>query len=186
MKLLEKVFGSRDSRTAKKYRPRVDAINEEFEKLASLSEDELRGKTAEFRARLADGETVDDLMIEAFAVVKEACRRHCGTSWDVVGQEIPWEMVPYDVQLVGAMVLHEGTIAEMATGEGKTLSALPPMYLNALEGQGAHLVTVNDYLAQRDAEWMGKIYRYLGLTIGVIKTGMTPPERRAAYDADIT
>ncbi|HMB67986.1 MAG TPA: preprotein translocase subunit SecA [bacterium] len=186
MKLLEKVFGSRENRTFRRYRSEIDAINAEFERLGSVSDEELQGRTAEFRRRLDEGESLDDLLVEAFATVKETCRRLCGKSWDVVGQQVAWEMVPYDVQLVGGMVLHSGRIAEMATGEGKTLVASMPMYLNALDGKGAHLVTVNDYLARRDAEWMGRIYTFLGLTFGVIQQGMTPEQRRAAYACDIT
>ena len=129
---------------------------------------------------------MDDLLPEAFAVVKEACRRHVGKSWNVVGHDLKWEMVPYDVQLIGGIVLHQGKIAEMATGEGKTLVAVLPVYLNALSGKGVHLVTVNDYLAKRDAEWMGQIYKYLGLTVGVILNEMTPEQRREAYNCDIT
>ena len=121
---------------------------------------------------VADGETLDDIMPEAFAVVKEACRRHLGTSWDVAGIDTEWNMVHFDVQLIGGIALHEGKITEMATGEGKTLVATLPVYLNALEGKGVHVVTVNDYLAQRDRDWMGAIYEYLGLTVGVIQNQM--------------
>ncbi len=155
-KLLRNVIGSKTDREARKLLPAVEAINAAFEGLDALSDEELRGKTDEFRTRLADGETLDDLMHEAFAVVKEACRGSSGTSWDVVGHETSWDMVPFDVQLMGGIVLHRGEIAEMATGEGKTLVATMPLYLNALAGKGAHLVTVNDYLARRDAEWMGR------------------------------
>jgi preprotein translocase subunit SecA len=186
MAVLEKIFGSRDARTFRRYRPEVERINAEFAKLSGLSDAELRAKTDEFRRRLAEGASLQDLRAEAFAVVKEACRRHVGKTWDIVGHPVTWEMLPYDVQLVGATVLDEGRIAEMATGEGKTLVALMPLYLNSLEGKGAHLVTVNDYLARRDSEWMGTVYRFLGLTVGVIQTGMSPAERRAAYAADVT
>ena len=182
---LTKVFGSRQVRDLKKYRPYVDRINEEFARLESFSDEDLKGKTVEFRARLAEGETLDDLAFEAFAVVKEACRRLCGKTWDVAGQPVTWEMVPYDVQLMGGLVLHHGRIAEMATGEGKTLVAVLPLYLNALEGS-SHLVTVNDYLALRDSQWMGKVFESLGLTVGVIQQGQSPAERRLAYEADIT
>jgi len=184
--VLTKVFGSRQERDLKKYWPRVGEINEAFEALSGLSDDQLRAKTAEFRERLAGGATVDDLLIEAFAVVKETCRRLCGRSWSVAGQPVGWEMVPFDVQLIGGMVLHDGRIAEMATGEGKTLVAVAPLYLNALPGKGAHLVTVNDYLALRDGQWMGEVYRFLGITVGVIQQGQSPTERRAQYAADIT
>ncbi|NNE08748.1 MAG: preprotein translocase subunit SecA [Gemmatimonadetes bacterium] len=185
-KLISKVFGTKNDRIVKKLQPIVDEINEEFEGLSSLSDDELKAKTTEFRARLADDEDVDDLMVEAFAVVKEACRRHVGKSWRVSDVMTEWNMVHYDVQLIGGIVLHEGKIAEMATGEGKTLVATLPIYLNALTGKGVHLVTVNDYLAMRDREWMGPIFEFLGLTIGCIQHDMTPPERRAQYECDIT
>jgi len=179
-------FGTKGDRDLRTLEPMVTEINAQFEQLADLSEEQLRGKTDEFRRRLADGETTDDLMVEAFAVVKDACRRKCGSSWTVVGHEITWEMVPFDVQLMGAVALHQGKIAEMATGEGKTLVAVMPLYLNALPAKGCHLVTVNDYLARRDSEWMGEILRYLGLTVGVIQHDMTPPERREAYACDVT
>ena len=181
-----KVFGTRNDRELKKLWPVVDEINQHFESYQSLSESELVGKTDEFRHRLEEGETLDDLLPEAFAVVKETCRRMVGKSWMVTGKEVTWDMVPFDVQLIGGIALHQGKIAEMATGEGKTLVATMPLYLNALEGKGAHLVTVNDYLAQRDAEWMGEIFRYLGLTVGVILSEMDPTQRREAYTADIT
>ena len=161
-KLLKNIIGSKTDREARKLIPAVDSVNAACQGLDALSDEELRGKTDEFKARLADGETLDDLMSEAFAVVKEACRRLVGKSWDVVGLETTWDMVPYDVQLMGAIVLHQGQIAEMATGEGKTLVATMPLYLNALPGRGAHLVTVNDYLARRDAEWMGARLRVPG------------------------
>ena len=184
--ILTKVFGSKHDRDIKKVEPLVAAINEYTEEYESLSENELLAKTNEFKERLGNGETTDDILPEAFAVAKEACRRHVGKSWNVVGHDLAWEMVPYDVQLIGGVVLHQSKIAEMATGEGKTLAAVLPIYLNALEGKGVHLVTVNDYLAQRDAEWMGQIYKYLGLTIGVILNEMTPEQRREAYNCDIT
>jgi preprotein translocase subunit SecA len=131
--------------------------------------------------------TLNDLLPEAFATVREACRRLVGTTVMVTGRELGWEMVPYDVQLIGGIVLHQGRIAEMATGEGKTLVATLPLYLNALAGRGAHLVTVNNYLARRDAQWMGHVYTWLGLTVGVLDdTEPSSPERRAAYLADIT
>jgi preprotein translocase subunit SecA len=181
-----KIFGSKHDRDVKKLWPLVNQINEYYESYKSLGEDELRAKTDEFKQRIQDGETLDDILPEAFAVAKEACSRHVGKSWDVVGRELLWEMVPYDVQLIGGIVLHSGKIAEMATGEGKTLVAVLPTYLNALSGKGVHVVTVNDYLAQRDSEWMGQIYRYLGLTVGVILNTMNPEQRREAYHCDIT
>ncbi|HZZ68946.1 MAG TPA: DEAD/DEAH box helicase, partial [Phenylobacterium sp.] len=152
---------------------RVQKINALEPQTQALSDADLRGKTVEFRDRLARGETLDDLMDEAFAVVREAARR-------VLGQR------HYDVQLVGGMVLHQGGIAEMRTGEGKTLVATAPVYLNALAGKGVHLITVNDYLAQRDSEWMGQVYRFLGMEVGVIVHGLSQNQRQAAYNADIT
>ncbi len=184
--LITKIFGTKHERDAKKMQPFVQEINEHYEKLRDLSEDELKGKTDEFRRRLKEGETLDDIMTEAFAVVKEACRRHVGTSWKVAGIETEWNMVPFDVQLIGGIALHQGKIAEMATGEGKTLVATLPVYLNALEGKGVHVVTVNDYLALRDRDWMGAIYEYLGLMVGVIQNQMTNAERRKMYECDVT
>ncbi len=185
-RFVQRLFGTKHDREVKGMKPLVDRINELADSYAGLSDYDLKAKTPEFQERLAGGETVDDLLPEAFAVVKETCRRLVGQKWRVSGSEIDWDMVPYDVQLIGAIVLHQGKIAEMATGEGKTLAATMPIYLNALEGKGAHLVTVNDYLARRDAEWMGRIYEWLGLTVGVIQTGMEPHERREAYGAHIT
>jgi preprotein translocase subunit SecA len=155
--------------------------------MQSLDDDALRAKTDEFRQRCAGGESVDDLLPEAFATVWETCRRLAerGETWDVMGHSQAWDMVPYDVQIIGGVALHEGRIAEMATGEGKTLVATMPVYLNALTGRGVHLITVNDYLAQRDSEWMGGIYRWLGLSVGAIRSQMTPEERRVAYGCDI-
>ncbi len=186
MSFITKIFGTKHDRDAKKMQPAVDEINGYFEQFQQLSEEELIGKTDEFRKRLADGETVDDLMAEAFAVVKEACRRQVGQSWPVAGIDTEWNMVHFDCQLMGGKVLHDGKIAEMATGEGKTLVATLPTYLNALTGKGVHIVTVNDYLALRDSEWMGQIYKYLGLTVGVIQNQMTNAERRVQYECDIT
>ncbi len=183
---ITKLFGSKHERDAKKMTPLVEEINDHFAKLENLSEEELIGKTEEFRKRLADGETLDDIMPEAFAVVKEACRRHVGESWDVCDLPITWNMVHFDVQLIGGIVLHQGKIAEMGTGEGKTLVATLPCYLNALSGKGVHIVTVNDYLARRDSEWMGKIYKYLGLTVGVIQNEMRNTDRRGMYECDVT
>jgi preprotein translocase subunit SecA len=185
-KLLTRVFGTKTGREVKRVRPLVEEINRFFESYRSLADEELAAKTAEFRKRIEDGETVDALLPEAFGAVKEACRRLVGKSWDVCGQKTEWNMIPYDVQLIGGIVLHEGKIAEMATGEGKTLVATMPLYLNALEGKGAHLITVNDYLARRDREWMGPIYESLGLTVGVIQHDMDPPSRQAEYRCDIT
>jgi preprotein translocase subunit SecA len=199
--LLKTLFGSKHDRDVKRVTPIVAEINEHFEPLRTLSDEELRAKTAEFKGRIAAGleglddpeerrsreqELLSELLPEAFAVVKETCRRLCGKTWDVVGLPVAWDMVPYDVQLIGGIMLHEGKIAEMATGEGKTLVATMPLYLNALTGRGAHLVTVNDYLARRDSEWMGEIYKFLGLTVGCIQQGLDSAERREQYECDIT
>ncbi len=191
MSKLEKIFsklfgGTSNERELRKILPIVEQVNRSAEEYQKLTDEELKAKTNEFRYRLRTGETLDDLLPEAYAAVKDTCRRLCGKRWLVRGQEIEWNMVPYDVQIIGAVVLHQGKIAEMATGEGKTLVATMPLYLNALEGKGAHLVTVNDYLAQRDCEWMGEIYKFLGLTVAAIYGGQTPEERRQAYLADIT
>ncbi len=171
--LARKIFGSANDRRVKGYRPRISAINALEGEMQGLSDEQLRGKTAEFRAQLAAGKTVDDLLVPAFAAVREAARR-------VLGQR------HYDVQLVGGMVLNEGSIAEMKTGEGKTLVATLACYLNALPGKGVHVVTVNDYLAKRDAEWMGRVYGFMGLTTGIIVHGLDDDQRRAAYACDIT
>ena len=184
--IITKIFGTKNEREVRKLWPIVDEINQHLDSLRNLSDEQLAQKTDEFKERLGSGETLDDILPEAFAVVKDACRRLLGKKWFVTGQEIVWDMVPFDVQLIGGYVLHQGKIAEMATGEGKTLVATLPLYLNALEGNGAHLVTVNDYLAQRDAEWMGEIYKFLGLSVGVILNEMDSKQRREAYSCDIT
>jgi preprotein translocase subunit SecA len=163
--------------------PKINALEEQYQK---LSDDELKAKTAEFRERIANGETTEDLLPEAFAVVKNACRRLCGTKFEVSKKQEEWQMIPYDVQLVGGYVLHSRRISEMKTGEGKTLVASLPAYLEALAGKGVHIITVNDYLAQRDAQWMTVLYNYLGLSVGVIVHGITQGDRKAAYQADIT
>ncbi|MFH1680875.1 MAG: preprotein translocase subunit SecA [Candidatus Eisenbacteria bacterium] len=185
-KLITSIFGTKTERELKRMLPAVAEINRRFESFRPLSDEQLAAKTEEFRKRLADGETPDDILPEAFGAVKEVCRRLVGKTWDVCGQKNEWNMIPYDVQLVGGIVLNSGKIAEMATGEGKTLVATMPLYLNALAGKGAHLVTVNDYLARRDREWMGPIYEALGLTVGVIQHDMDPPGRKAQYHCDIT
>ncbi|HEX7243027.1 MAG TPA: preprotein translocase subunit SecA [Longimicrobiaceae bacterium] len=229
-KVVNAMFGTRHDRELKRLWPLVDQINEEWERLQGVSEEELRGQTARFRerireataelsaeleelraekrasessaereeiaARIGDAEarfkaaieaTLDEILPEAFATVKEACRRLVGTPVAVTGQTLTWDMVPYDVQLIGGIVLHQGKVAEMATGEGKTLVATLPLYLNALAGRGSHLVTVNAYLAQRDSDWMGHLFGYLGLTVGCIDLHEpNTPERRDAYGADIT
>ncbi len=185
-KLLQLFFGTKHERDIKMLRPVVDEIKAHEPKLMALSDRRLRAKTSEFRRRLSAGETLDDILPEAFAVVKEACRRLYGKNWFVRGHEVAWEMVPFDCQLIGGMVLHQGKIAEMATGEGKTLVATLPIYLNALSGEGVHLITVNDYLASRDREWMGPVYEYLGLSAGCIQTRMDSDERQEQYRAEIT
>jgi len=184
--LLKGLIPSKSDREVKRLWLRVAEINELWGTLKKLTDAELPKKTEEFIARIREGETLDDLMPEAFALAKEACRRLVGKKWTVTGQEMTWDMVPFDVQLIGGMVLHEGKVAEMRTGEGKTLVATMPLYLNALAKQGAHLVTVNDYLALRDREWMGPVYESLGLTVGCIQQGMEPAERKPHYSADIT
>ncbi len=171
--IARRLFGSSNDRQVKRLRPKVDAINALEDEIAALSDDALRAKTDEFRVQLADGASLDDLLIPAFAVVREAAKRALG-------------MRPFDVQLIGGMVLHEGRIAEMKTGEGKTLVATLPTYLNALTGKGVHVVTVNDYLASRDADWMGQIFTFMGMTVGVITHGLTDDERRDAYACDVT
>jgi len=184
--LLKKIFGTKSERDLKRLLPIVAKVNEICESYASLSDSELRAKTDEFKQRLGNGETLDDILPEAFAVVKETCRRLLGKTWSVCEMDVTWDMVPFDVQIVGAIILHEGKIAEMATGEGKTLAATMPLYLNGLTGRGCHLVTVNDYLARRDREWMGPIYESLGLSVGCIQHDMSPEQRRDEYLKDIT
>ena len=171
--ILTKIVGSRSARELKRMQPVVDTINELEPSIKKLSDEELHAKTAEFKERREKGETLDELLPEVFAVCREA-------SWRVL------EMRHFDVQLIGGMVLHEGRIAEMKTGEGKTLVATLPVYLNALTGQGVHIVTVNDYLARRDAEWMGQLYKFLGLTVGIIQHDMTDTERQEAYRCDVS
>ncbi len=173
MGLFSKLFGTRSDREIKKIQPLVDKILSLEAEYMALSQEQLKGKTVLFKERLAQGETLDDLLPEAFAAIREASARVLG-------------MRPYPVQLMGGIVLHQGRIAEMKTGEGKTLVAVLPCYLNALTGRGVHVVTVNDYLARRDAEWMGKVHRYMGLTVGLVVPGMTPAQRRESYAADIT
>ena len=184
--LLKKIVGTKNQRDVKKMQPLVARINELEQQYQALTEEQLKAKTLEFEERLAKGQTLDDILCEAFAVVKNACRRLCGTKFDVCGHELTWEMIPFDTQLMGGMALHHGKIAEMATGEGKTLVATLPLYLNALSGSNVHLVTVNDYLARRDSNWMGLLLKYLGLTVGCIQNQMNPEERRAEYAKNIT
>ena len=173
LKIIQKVIGTSHEREIKRQRPRVARINELEPKWHALSDEQLRAKTGEFRQRLDRGEKLEALLEEAFATVREASVRALG-------------MRHYDVQLIGGMVLHEGDIAEMKTGEGKTLVATLAVYLNALAGKGVHVVTVNDYLARRDSEWMGQIYSFLGMTTGVIVHGLDDAERKEAYARDIT
>ena len=184
--LLRKIVGTKNQRDVKKMYPLVARINELEQQYQTLSEDAVRAKTEEFKARIAKGASLDDMLCEAYAVVKNACRRLCGTKFEVCGHEVTWYMVPFDTQLMGGIALHQGKIAEMATGEGKTLVATLPLYLNALSGNNVHLVTVNDYLARRDSQWMGMVFRYLGLTVGCIQNQMNSEERRAEYAKDIT
>jgi len=184
--VLKKILGTKSDRDIRKVKPLVDKVNNLEEGYQKLSDEQLKAKTNEFRQRLDSGETLDDIMCEAFAVVKNACRRLCGTTIQVCDHEIEWNMVPFDVQVMGAIVLHGGNIAEMATGEGKTLVATMPLYLNALSGKNCQLVTVNDYLAKRDSEWMGAVFEYLGLSVGCIQNQMMPDERRQQYLKDIT
>jgi len=183
--ILKKFLGSKNQRMVKRLWPTVHRVNEFAAEYQKLTDEQLRAKTDEFRKRIAEGTSLDDLLPEAFAAVKDTCRRLVGKEWPVRGQPYKWDMVPFDVQILGGIVLHSGRIAEMATGEGKTLVATMPLYLNALAGN-VHLVTVNDYLAARDAEWMGEVYKFLGLTVGCIQHDQPPPLRRAQYACDIT
>ena len=184
--ILKKILGSKNERDIKKMQPLVMRINELDEEYKALTDEQLQAKTGEFRDRLKNGETLEEVECEAFAVVKNAARRLCGTQVSVCGHPVDWEMVHFDVQLVGGLAIHKGMIAEMATGEGKTLVATLPVYLNALAEKGAHVVTTSDYHAQRDSEWMGHLYTWLGLTVGCLKNMMPPPQRREMYLRDIT
>ena len=171
--IVKKIFGSQNDRLLKELQPLVDKINTLEAQMLPLSDEQLRAKTDEFRSRLNQGDTLDSLLPEAFAVVRETGRRVLG-------------MRHFDTQLIGGMVLHNGKISEMKTGEGKTLVSTLPAYLNALSGKGVHIVTVNDYLARRDSEWMGNIHRFLGLSVGVIIHGLNDEQRKEAYACDIT
>src|SRR5438309_4580211 len=193
--ILKKILGSKNQREIKRMMPMVRRINELDEQFKSLSDEELRAKTAAWKeelARISDPEEqlrhLGEILPEAFAAVKSAARRlkERGHTFTVCDQPMKWDMVHFDVQLIGGIVLHRGKIAEMATGEGKTLVATLPLYLNALTGRGGHLVTVNDYLARRDAEWMGQLYTFLGLTVGCIQHDQPPDVRREQYAMDIT
>src|SRR5215472_12746204 len=191
--IIKKIFGSKSEREVRKLAPRVKEINEIESGLQKLSDDELRAKTAAWKEELSKiedneelAERLNEILPEAFAVVKNACRRLVGKEIIVREHPLKWEMIPFDVQLIGGIGLHNGKIAEMATGEGKTLVATLPVYLNALTGRGVHVVTVNDYLAARDSEWMGAVYRFLGLTVGCILHDQPPQLRRDQYACDIT
>ncbi len=191
--IIKKIVGSKNQREIKRMLPVVKQINTLEEELQQVDEEVLRQKTAEWKARISVIEdpqqqqnALDEILPEAFAVVKNAARRLCGKEFIVCDQPVTWNMIHFDVQLIGGMCLHQGKIAEMATGEGKTLVATLPLYLNALTGRGVHLVTVNDYLARRDSEWMGQLFRFLGLTCGCIQNEQSPAERREQYGCDIT
>ncbi len=173
MSIFNKIFKSYSEKEVKRIRPLVEKINGLEDEISKLSDSELRGKTEYFKKQLAEGKTLDDILPESFAVVREASKRVLG-------------MRHFDVQLIGGIILHQGRIAEMKTGEGKTLVATLPVYLNALEGKGVHVITVNDYLAKRDSEWMGKLYKFLGLSVGLVISGMEPKEKQEAYNADVT
>src|SRR5689334_14072510 len=168
-----KLFGSANERRIRSYQPRVHEINALEQELEALSDEALRARTEEFKKQVAEGKALDDILVPAFATVREAAKRTLGQRH-------------FDVQLIGGMILHEGKIAEMKTGEGKTLVATLPVYLNAISGRGVHVVTVNDYLAKRDAEWMGQIYNFLGLSVGVIVHGLDDAQRQQAYACDVT
>lgn len=182
---LKKIFGTAQSRILKRYAKTVREVVAIEEKLQSLSEDELKAKTDEFKKRYREGESLDSILPEAYAVVKNACRRLCGSDVNICGYEQKWDMIPYDVQILGAIAMHHGSISEMQTGEGKTLTASMPLYLNALSEKGVHLVTVNDYLAKRDCEWIGSVFRYLGLTVSALTNDVPPQNRKEIYASDI-
>ncbi|MFP4312405.1 MAG: preprotein translocase subunit SecA, partial [Nitriliruptoraceae bacterium] len=171
--MLDKILRAGEGRKARALHRIVEEVNLLAEDMQALSDEELRGRTEHFRARLADGASLDELQVEAFAVAREA-------AWRVLRER------PYDVQVFGGAALHDGNIAEMKTGEGKTLTSTMPVYLNALTGRGVHIVTVNEYLAKRDAAWMGRVHEFLGLTVGVVYSGQTKAQKRAAYACDIT
>src|SRR5262244_4088922 len=171
--VLAKVFGTKNERELKAIRPLIGAINDLESTMEALSDEELKAQTGAFKEKLAQGAKLDDILVPAFALVREAGRRFLN-------------MRHFDVQLIGGVTLHRGKVAEMKTGEGKTLVATLPVYLNALDGKGVHVVTVNDYLARRDSEWMGRIYKALGMTVGVIGRDLDDNERRQAYGSDIT
>lgn len=183
--LLKKIFGTAQTRIIKRYQQTVAKINAVEKELQKLSDDELKAKTEQLKERYKNGQSVDDLLVDAYAVVKNACRRLCGTQIHVSGYDQKWDMVPYDVQIIGAVAMHHGSISEMQTGEGKTLTAALPLYLHALTEKSVHLVTVNDYLAKRDCEWMGPIFSFLGLNVSALTNDVPPPKRKEIYAADI-
>ena len=183
--LIKKIFGTAQTRKVKKYLKIVEEINALEETFISLSDDELRKKTAKLKEALKKGRSPDELLVEAYAVVKNTCRRLCGKKIEVSGYQQTWDMIPFDVQMVGAIAMHDGNIAEMQTGEGKTLTAAMPLYLHALTGKGVHLVTVNDYLAERDPQWIGEIFRFHGLNVKSLTGKVDPRERKSVYAADI-
>lgn len=185
LSLLKKIFGTAQTRKLRRYEKIVKEVNRIEARLTSLSDEELKEKTTEFKERIAQGESIDAILPEAFAVVKNACRRLHGQSFEISGYSQTWDMIPYDVQILGATAMHFGAIAEMQTGEGKTLTATLPLYLNALSGRGVHLVTVNDYLAKRDANWIGTVFRFLGLSVAALTGDVPPHERKQIYAADI-
>ena len=210
--ILSRIFGTKSEREIKKLSVEIDKINQSYELFLKKSDEDLISKTNELKNYVvnsrqkaaealknisdnksrdekilkAEQDALDSIMTEAFAIVKVVCKRMCGESWNVSGQNVTWNMVPYNVQLLGAIILHKGKVAEMKTGEGKTLVATMPIYLNSLTGRGVHVITVNDYLAQRDAEWMGEVYKRLGLTVGYILNSMDNGKRREMYSRDIT
>src|ERR1700710_99667 len=184
--LFKRFAGRHYRKFLEKARPTVVRINELETSYQKLTDDQLRAKTVEFRGRLKAGETLDQILPEAFATVKNAARRLVGRQIIVCEHELTWDMVHFDVQLIGGMAIHQGRIAEMATGEGKTLVSTLPLYLNCLNGRNTQLVTVNDYLARRDSEWMGHLYTFLGVSVGCIQQSMSSEERREMYNRDIT
>ncbi len=185
-RILEKIAGNYNQKELNKLRQRVEKINKIDQEMMDLSDEEIKKKTAEFQSRLHNGETLEDILDEAFATVKQACRRLVGHQYKVKWDDVVWNMVPYDVQLIGGIILHQGKIAEMKTGEGKTLVASLATYLNALEWKGVHVVTVNDYLASRDAQWMKPVYEWLDLSVGSVVQSTPVQQRRAEYEKDIT
>ena len=187
MSILTKVFGDPNVKVVKELEPLVQEVRARVKEYEALTEEQLKAKTTEFQERVQKkNESLDDILPEAFGVTIDAMRRLKGKKWEVRGIDTEWNMVPFDVQIMGGIVLHQGRIAEMKTGEGKTLVAVLPIYLNALAGKGAHVITVNEYLARRDAEWMGGVYNYLGMSVGMTLHGQTPEEKKEAYVADIT